>query len=207
MAVITISRQFGAGGKTLAQKAAEKLGYRLAHNEIIEQLAEKANVSTKGVRAYETEVHQDLTPNSELLSPKRFLDYLIDPHKKYMEGKQYETLLNQIIPAIAEKDNVIILGRGAQFILKKHPNTHHVLLVASLGDRIRFIQNKYNLSALDAEKIVNQQSKRRMKLMKIFHHDDFDQPIHYDLVLNMSKMDVDMGMEMIYSMVRTDPIS
>ncbi len=201
MAVITISRQFGAGGKTLAQMVAEKLGYRLAHDEIIEALAQKANLSPKGIRAYETEVHQDLTPDSDLLSPKRFLDHIIDPHKKYLEGKQYETLLNQILPTIAEKNDVIILGRGAQFILKNHTNTHHVLLVASLGDRIRFIQDKYNLSAMDAEKIVNQQGKRRMKLMKVFHHDDFDQPIHYDLVLNMSKIDMNMGMEMICAMV------
>lgn len=201
MAVITISRQFGAGGKTLAQKLAKSLNYTIVHDEIIEKLAQKFKLTPDGVRAYETEVHQDLAPDSDLLSPKRFLDYIIDPHKKYMDAKEYESLLKKIIPDIAEKDKVIILGRGSQFILKDRPHTCHLLLVASLADRIRFVQEKYNLSPSDAEKIVNRQSKRRMKLMKVFHHEDFDQPLHYDLVLNMSKLDMDAAVETVCIMV------
>ena len=201
MAVITISRQFGAGGKTLAERIAQKLGYEIAHEEIIEKLAEMAQVTTEGIRTYEVEDLGDSDEGGSFLSPKRFIDHIFDPSKKYMEGDRYVALLNQILPQIAEKGNAIILGRGAQFILKDHPDTVHVLLIADIDDRIGFMQETYNLSRSEAGNSVNKQSIRRRKLMKLFHSDDYDQPVHYDMVLNMSKLDMDMAVEMISSLV------
>lgn len=201
MAVITISRQFGAGGKTLAERIAQKLGYEIAHEEIIEKLAEMAQVTTEGIRTYEVEDLGDQDEGGSFLSPKKFIDHIFDPSKKYMEGDRYVALLHQILPQIAEKGHTIILGRGAQFILKDHPDAVHVLLIADIDDRIGFMQETYNLSRSEAANSVNKQSIRRRKLMKLFHSDDYDQPVHYDMVLNMSKLDLDMAVEMISSLV------
>ena len=55
MAVITISRQFGAGGETLGKKVAERLGYTFAHRDILQRVAEEANVSEDWVEAFEKE--------------------------------------------------------------------------------------------------------------------------------------------------------
>ena len=201
MAVITISRQFGAGGKSLAERIAQKMGYEIAHEEIIEKLAEMAQVTTEGIRTYEVEDLGDSDEGGSFLSPKKFIDHIFDTSKKYMESDRYVALLNQILPQIAEKGNTIILGRGAQFILKDHRDTVHVLLIADIDDRIGFMQETYNLSRSEAANSVNKQSIRRRKLMKLFHSDDYDQPVHYDMVLNMSKLDMDLAVEMISSLV------
>jgi cytidylate kinase len=200
MAVITISRQFGAGGKTLAQKVADKLGYKIAHEEIIEQLTEKANVSEKGLHAFEAEGEGLIDKSTGMLVPKRFLDHLFEPSRKYMDGKRYAELLREIVPKIADKDNIVFLGRGTQFVLKDRKNTHHVLLVADKNRRISFMQENYGLSLSETESVLERQTKRRIKLLKLFHPDNFDQPYHYNLVLNMSKIDMDQAVHLVCKM-------
>ena len=201
MAIITISRQFGAGGKTLTREVAARLNYAAAHEEIIEQLTDLANLSNEGVRSFEAE-HPDSTPPSVgSMSPRRFIDRIFDSKRKEIVDQQYADLLHKIIPQIADKGNVIILGRGAQFILNDYQEAYHVLLVAEEKDRIKFIQDNYDLSYDQAREAVIKQEKRRLKLMKLFHHEDYDLPVHYDLVLNMSKMQMNRAVELVCALV------
>jgi cytidylate kinase len=197
MPIITISRQFGAGGTTLARLVANRLGYKLVYDEIVDTLAQKANISIEGVISFESEGIDVFDPEAGFFSPKRFIDHIFDSKRKYMDGQTYVQLLKEIIPGIVSKGDMIVLGRGAQFILKDHPGAIHVLCVADLPDRIGFMQQRYNLSAADAEAAVLRQSKRRAKLMKLFHHEDYDQPFNYDMVLNMSKIDMDTAVALV----------
>jgi cytidylate kinase len=197
MAVITISRQFGAGGKTLALKVAENLRYAVAHEQIIEKMAEMAELTLEGVRIFEAEFDYGSSEDVARLAPKTFVSRIFDPQRKYMDAQQYARLLNDIVPQIAEKGNMVILGRGAQFILQDRKDTCHVLLVADETDRIRFMRDTYQLSHEQARQAVVKQGKRRMKLMKLFHSEGYDLPEHYDLVLNMSKIDMDHAVELI----------
>ena len=200
MPVITVSRQFGSGGHTLAQIVAEKLGYRFVYEEIIDSLATKAKISPEAVKAFESEGINRLKSEG-LLSPKRFIDRIFDSERKYMDGPTYVRLLGEIITQLAEKNDILVLGRGAQFILKDRPDTFHILCVAEKEDRIRFMQKRYNLSQADAESAVNRQSKRRMKLLKFFHHEDYDQPYYYDLVLNLSKLSMEQAVNLVMKLV------
>ncbi|KPJ77704.1 MAG: hypothetical protein AMJ54_06895 [Deltaproteobacteria bacterium SG8_13] len=201
MAVITISRQFGAGGKTLALKVAEKLHYTVAHEQIIEKMAEMAELTPQGIRIFEAESDYGSVDDVAKLAPKSFISRIFDPQRKYMDAQQYAGLLNKIVPQIVEKGNIVVLGRGAQFILKDRKNTYHVLLVADETDRIRFMQETYQLSYEQARQAVAKQGKRRMKLMKLFHSEGYDLPEHYDLVLNMSKIDMGHAVELICALI------
>jgi cytidylate kinase len=201
MAVITISRQFGAGGKTMAKQVAEQLNYTIVHEEIIEKLAEMAETTPNGIRAFEAEETWLLRKGSDISSSKRFVDRIFDSKRNYIDGQLYKDLLTQIIPQVVEEGNVVILGRGAQFILRSRPDTYHILLVAQESDRILFMEKVYGLNREDARTAVAKQGKRRMKLMKLFHSEDYDQPLHYDLVLNMSKMSLDQAVEMVCELV------
>jgi cytidylate kinase len=201
MAVLTVSRQFGAGGKTLADRVAARLGYTLATEAIIEHLAESAKVSPEGLSHFEAEHSGPVKPGTGLLAPGRFIDHILDPHRNFMEGKLYVQLLEEIIPKLAEEGNTVILGRGAQFILKGTADTHHILLVAQQEDRVRFMVDHYNLTLPEANRIVTRQEKRRIGLMRLFHHEDYDQPWHYDLVLNMSKLSMDLAVDMVCDLV------
>lgn len=201
MSVITISRQFGAGGKTLALKLAESLNYEFAHEQIIEQLAQKAKLSENGVRAFEVE-EEVVSYNGKVVSGGRFLNRIFDTGRKYMDGQTYLNLLREIMPKVAEQDKIIILGRGSQFILKDRPDTFHVLLVAEYEDRVKFMQKQYEISEEEARQAVSKQSKRRLKLMKLFTSEDYDQPVHYNLVINMSKVTMDQALELTKELIQ-----
>lgn len=201
MSVITISRQFGAGGKTLAQKVADKLNYKIAHEEIIEKLAEDAKVSSDVVSAFENEGRGLLKRASNFLTRQRFIDHVMDENRNYMDGEIYIDLLNKIVPEMADEGNIIILGRGAQFILKGREDAYHVLLVAERDDRVRFMQEQYGLSQEKAREAVDRQGERREALMRLFKRGDYDDATHYNMVINQSKMDLDMAAELVCEMV------
>ncbi len=201
MAVITVSRQFGAGGKTLALKVAEKLGYQVAHEQIIEKMAELAELTPEGIRSFEAEFDYGSAADVARLAPKSFIGRIFDQQRKYMDAQQYIELLNNIIPQIVEKGDTVVLGRGSQFILKDYKDTYHVLMVADETDRIGFMEANYQLSRDQARQAVAKQGKRRLKLMKLFHSEGYDLPEHYDLVINMSKIDMDHAVELVCALV------
>jgi cytidylate kinase len=188
MAVITISRQFGAGGMTLAGKLAEVLGYEVANEEVIEMLTEMASVSEESIRTFEGEEAFLTNLTNEPTPAKNVFERIFNTNRKYMDGQQYVNLLNRIVPQIAEKGNTIIVGRGAQFILTEHKYALHILLVADEDHRVKFLRDKYQLTTVEAEQAMARQHKRRKKLMRLFHNEDFDQPQHYDLVINMTRV-------------------
>jgi cytidylate kinase len=125
----------------------------------------------------------------------------MDEDRNYMDGEIYIDLLNKIVPEVADEGNIIILGRGSQFILKGREDTYHVLLVAERDDRVRFMQEQYGLSQEKAREAVDRQGKRREALMRLFKRGDYDDATHYNMVINQSKMDLDMAAELVCEMV------
>jgi cytidylate kinase len=201
MAVLTVSRQFGAGGKTLADRVAQRLGYTVASEAIIEQLAESARISPEGITDLDAEQGWSSPPASGILAAGRFVERLLHPQRQFMDGQVYVQLLQEIVPKIAEKGDTVIVGRGAQFILHDFPDTYHLLLVAGEPDRIRFMIDHYNLLLPKSRRIVRRQARRRQRLMQLFDQDAFDRPGNYDLVLNMSKLTLECAVDMVCSLV------
>jgi cytidylate kinase len=193
MAVITISRQFGAGGITLGQRLAKKLGYDFIYEEIIEKVAEKAAVSKDWVNALLRDGGGSLSNFMAGFVPSKLMDHIFNTQRQYMDEKAYIKPLYQIVPQIAQRDNLVIVGRGGQFILKDYPDTHHVLLIADLAYRVDFMKHRYQLSEEAARKAVTKEDLRRRKLLRLFNAVDYNRPEHYDLVLNMGKIDLDLA--------------
>ena len=201
MAVITISRQFGAGGITLGEMVATKLGYTFFDNEIIQKVAQKAKVSTHWVESMEKEAGGKIQRFISGLVPKRFVDRILDQQYGYIDEEIYVDLLHDIICKIAAEDNAIILGRGGQYILKDHPNAYHVLLIADKDYRVQFIENKYQLTPKEALQTVNNEDRRRINLYRKFGKEDYDAPIHYHLMLNTSLLSLEKAVELMCQLI------
>lgn len=191
MSVITISRQFGAGGLTLGKKLAENLAYALVDEEIIKLISKKAKVSQDWVHAIEKEAGGKLHQFINRLFPKGLVDRILDDQRGYIDEEIYIHLLDQIIRQIADKDNCIIIGRGGQYILKDRPDTVHILLIADKEDRIGFMETHYDLKPSQAMQVVNAEDKRRINLYHKFDKSDYDRPAHYHFTLNMSRLSLD----------------
>ncbi|MGD9366716.1 MAG: cytidylate kinase-like family protein [Desulfobacteraceae bacterium] len=191
MSVITISRQFGAGGLTLGKKLAENLAYTLIDEDIIQLISKKAKVSQDWVHAIEKEAGGKLHQFINRLIPKGVVDRILDDQRGYIDEEIYIHLLDQIIRQIADKDNCIIIGRGGQYILKDRPDTVHILLIADKADRISFMETHYGLELPQATQVVNAEDKRRTNLYRKFDKSDYDRPAHYHFTLNTSRISLD----------------
>ena len=180
MAIITISRQFGAGGRTLGNRVAERLGYAFVDEEIIQMVAKRAKVSPNWVESIEKEAGGRLLKYITKMIPKSFIDLILDDQRGYIDEEIYVDLLHQIINRLADEGNTVIIGRGSQYILRDRENVSPILLVAQKEDRIKFMEDNYDLSPKEAALVVSRQDKRRTNLYRKFGKEDYETELfHY----------------------------
>jgi cytidylate kinase len=203
MAVITISRQFGAGGITLGKMIAEKFGYTFADTEIIKMVAEMANVSTHFVETVEREAGGKFAKFISKTVSKPLVERILKDERGYIDEEIYLDYLVLIIAQMADDGDVVILGRGSQYILNDHPDAYHILLIDTVANRVRFMQKNYDLSQGRATQAVKNEDKRRLNLYKKLGKTDYDNPSLYHLVLNMSKVDREKAFELACSLMGT----
>ncbi len=197
MAVITISRQFGAGGRTLGTMVADKLNYRFLDELIIQELSEKANVSKDWIKSMERSAGGKLSQFISGMLSRDYMERLIGEDKGYIDEVIYVELLKDVLTGFARQDNVVLMGRGGQYILSDFKKAFHILLVADIEDRIKFMQRFYDMSSSKAQQTVTRGQKMRANLYRKFSRDDYNQPNPYHLVLNMSRLSLEKAQEQI----------
>jgi cytidylate kinase len=204
MAVITISRQFGAEGKKIGRRIADTLGYYYADEDIIERAVVEIYVSPDGRKIFEAEPGDKLKRFISMLNPfgTSLMELPLSDKERYIDGYKYVELLNLIIPKIAKEGNAVIIGRGGQYILHDFEDTYHILLMAKEEDRIKFIQDDYRVSRARTLQILKRMTKRRANLYSYFGKKNYDDPNLYDLVLNMSLVSIDKAEELICRLIK-----
>jgi cytidylate kinase len=203
MSVITISRQFGAGGKTLGKRVAERLGFYYADEDIIERAAVEVNVSPDWKNIIEVEPGGKLQRYISKLNPfgQSLMERPLRDKQREIDGFKYVQLLHTIITQIAEEGNAVIVGRGGQFILRDFDDAFHIFLIADYEYREKFIADKYPFSHKKAAQVVERMEQRRTNLYSYFGREDYDDLTIYDLTLNISMLSLDKAEELICKLV------
>jgi len=201
MAVITISRQYGAGGKTLGKMIADDLDYEFADSAIVTRVAEMANVSTHWVETVENEAGGKLSRFITRMVSKPLVDRILKDERGYIDEEIYLDYLVLIIAQIADEGNAVILGRGSQYILNDHPDAFHILMIDEFENRVRFMKEHYALSDNRATRVVKAEDKRRKALFQKLGKSDYDDPFLYHLVLNMSRISLEEARKIVRKLV------
>jgi cytidylate kinase len=202
MAVITISRQFGAGGRTLGERLAKRLGYQYINEDMIREVAKKVGVSSKQVRAFEKDGGSRLMKFLDTIVSRAFIDRLVSDKHGFIDEKSYVPVVKALIQEIYEQGNAVIIGRGSQYILKGHDNTLHVLLVGDLEHRIRFMIDKYKLTETNAKRVIKRADQIRFCFLSLFSDESsHDDPLSYDLVVNMNRISMEQAEESVVSLI------
>lgn len=204
MSVVTISREFGAGGKTVGRMIANKLGYHFVDEEIIERVADLAHVSPDWVKAVENEAGGKLLKFITGLGPfrKSFVERALEGKKGYIDEIIYVELLEKIINQFADEGNVVIIGRGGQYFLADRKDTYHFFMVAEFEDRVRFMEEHYHLSHNQAVQVVTRQGKRREALYQKLGKRDFEEPKLYHMVFNISRVKLETVADIACALVQ-----
>lgn len=202
MSVITISRETGSEGTEIALEVAKKLDLECVDKQLIVKVARKAKVSKEKVEKFDQEEYSPasqflsrfLLSQPSLYSSSSFPEIaplgVVDVYTGYefFDTERYLELTQAVIRKLAEKGNVVILGRGSQVILKDHPDTLHVRITAPLELRIARVMGKQKLSEREAKELILKRDRAAARYLKDFYRVDWQDPLLYHLVINTGLM-------------------
>ncbi|MCA1904970.1 MAG: cytidylate kinase-like family protein [Desulfarculus sp.] len=202
MAVVSISRQYGAGGQVIGEMVAQRLGYRLVNRTILTEVAKKAGVSVYSVEDAEKEAGDLLSRLvAEVIKASPYVRNLPD-YSATFDEEDYRSFLRRVISEMAAQGSLVIIGRGSQFVLQNHPTTVRVMLVAREEDRIKRLMSHYKLDRDRAEQVARREEKKRIAFLKAFDSHDPDDPALYHLVLNTSLVSLELAADLIAQLAR-----
>jgi cytidylate kinase len=197
MAVVTISRQFGAGGQTLGERLCERFKFHLVDASVINQLARKAKISPDWLNAMEKEAASTLLRIiSSIVSKGTFYRTPAAPGDE-VEQKKYIAFLSRVMTSMADEGGYVLVGRGSQLVLRNHPKALHVMLVGNYEERIKFLTRRYNLSRTEAEAKISEKERERASVAANIFGANIDDPRLYHMVLNTSRMPFDWALELV----------
>ena len=180
--IITISREFGSGGRFIGEETAKKLGIAYYDKNIIGQIAEKAGLSP------------DYIEESAELSPKKGLfAYAFagrDITGKSIEDMVYEAQ-RKVILELAEKEPCVIIGRNADYILKDRDDVLNVFIHGDMPEKMQRICQLYHVSEQEAVKMIADTDKRRMTNYNFYTEQKWGKASNYTLCLNSSQLGYD----------------
>ena len=180
--IITISREFGSGGRFIGEEVAKKLGIAYYDKNIINQIAEESGLSP------------DYIQESAELSPKKGLfAYAFagrDITGKSLEDMVYEAQ-RKVILELADKESCVIIGRNADFILKDRDDVLNVFIHGDMPVKIQRISQIYHVSEKVAAKMIEDTDKRRMTNYNFYTEQKWGKASNYTLCLNTSQLGYD----------------
>jgi Cytidylate kinase-like family len=181
--VVTISRQKGSLGLLIAEKLAKQLDYRILRREIVDEICKSAGYQKKIVQALDGKV-----PN-----PVEFwLEGLLKG--QYVTQPDYTKSLVKVIFSMSELGGVIVIGRGAGFILPPE-RRFSLRTVAALSRRIENLQRYQKLSPDDARDEIARNDRAQTEFIKTTFRRDINDSNAYDLVINTTNIDVDSAVK------------
>ena len=180
--IITISREFGSGGRFIGEEVAKKLGVAYYDKNIIDEIAEQSGLSP------------DYIQESAELSPKKglFAYALVgrDITGKSVEDMVYEAQ-RKVILELAEKEPCVIIGRNADYILRDRDDVLNVFIHGNMPEKIQRIIGLYNVEEEEAVKMMADTDKRRMTNYNFYTDQKWGRASNYTLCLNSSQLGYD----------------
>ena len=187
--VITISRQYGSGGRYIGRLIADKLGIKFYDKEFITKVAQETGFS------------EEYIENTE---QKR--DILSSLNNGYYFGLNNADELfikeTELIKRLASEEPCVIIGRCADFILKDNINVVNVFVYSNMENKIKRATEIYGLDKLQAEKQIKQIDKLRSNHYKHYTGRDWNNSSNYDICINSDSLGVEKSAELICNVVK-----
>jgi cytidylate kinase len=190
--VITISREFGSGGRTIAKMVSDRLGYAFYDDALIKRVAEQSGFSEDFVREH----------GEDASSTSSFLFNLARSGSGAYDGmpgvsdKLY-VVQHNIIKAIAQEDCCVIVGHCADYILKDCDKALHVFIHAGKDFKADRIVSLYGETGVSPYKRLEEKDKKRKVYYKNYTGRVWGSADNFDVTLNSGKLGVDACVDII----------
>jgi len=228
MPVIALGGLTAGGGRIIGPKIAKKLKIDYVDKDILKQAALQSGIDielfTKKEESPTTFGQTFVEKISNILEKSAFSGAVGDPHfgpgaaaflthefedltsqenteKYHLNDQDYSKGINETVLQLAELGSIVIVGRGANIILKDDPRVLRVGLIANEVDRVNRIANHENVSYEEAEQLMNNRDAARIQFFqKFFNIEDPDNRFNYHAILNTSEMNFDLATDIIIDM-------
>ena len=179
MGIITISREFGSGGETIARMVAEKTRFLLVNKDTIVQ----------GLAEYGIE------------KPTQRLEDLVSGEED-QEGRKYIEAMHDYIYDLAIRNDLVILGRGGSILFSDYPPALHVKLIAQFTHRVQRVMKIYDLKSETAVRLIKEQDRSTSQYYRQLFNINWTNLRSYDLVLNTEKLNLEDVADIIITAYR-----
>ena len=196
--IISVGRQLGSGGRTIAKMLAEEFGCTFYDREVLELAAKESGFSP-----------EFFEKNDER---KGFLDQIFHMHVPFISDSSfYDNGLSQeslfriqsdAIRKAAEEGPCVFVGRCAEYVLREHKNLVSIFITADIDERIAQIRQRHDCTEEEARKIIENQEKGRSSYYNYYTGKTWGKSESYDLCINSSRLGMDGTTELAVSFIR-----
>ena len=187
--IITVSREYGSGGRYVGRLIADKLGIKFYDKDLIIRLAEETGLTEEYIEK-----------NEEKRDPLSILN------NGFYEGLTNSDHLflkeSELIRKLASEDSCVIIGRCADFILKDKKNVLKVFISGSMNDKIKRVTKFYGIDKKDAQKEINRINKLRANHYKHYTGNEWLEASNYDICINSDLYGVEKTADIICELVK-----
>ncbi len=182
--IITISREYGSGGRYIGKMIAQKLGIKLYDKEFVLKLADSTGLSTEYIE------------NNE--QRRKVLESL---NNGYYSGLTNADELfireSELIKEVSQKESCVIVGRCADFILKDNKNVIKIFVDSSMENKVKRATTYYHLNNENAKKEISRINKLRANHYKYYTEKDWNDPSNYDICINSDSLGIENCVDLI----------
>lgn len=193
--VITISRQYGSGGREIGKKLADQLGIPFYDNELIERAAKESGFSTAAFENAENKATNSLL-YSIAMGMNAYGNQELGFAHLSLDDRIY-LAQSEVIRSIADEGPCVIVGRCADYVLKERPDVISIFIWAGMESRIKRAIELYNLSPVKAEENILKIDKRRANYYNYHANDKWGKAENYHLALRSDSLSLDKCVECI----------
>jgi cytidylate kinase len=199
--LITISREYGAGGSDVARALGQRLGWRVLDRDLVNLVAERLRCDAPTVEEMDEHpptLSARFISTALLIRPPELL-YPIDT-AEFLDSDSIAQAARAIIEKAAESPPLIVVGHGAQCLFRNRPGALHVRLVAPIEDRVsRLVPHRADPATV-ATQARHMDEQRAAYVRRLFHTDVRD-PLLYDLLINTRRVALDTVVDLIMAAI------
>ncbi len=201
MKIITVEREYGSGGSFIAEKLAQRLGWKLWDRSLTEEIAKLAKVETSEVERCDEHVDPLLHRLAKVFARGSYERILPLEASEGFDTDRMVALVHRVIENAAATGNCVIVGRGAPWILRHNPDAFHVFIFGSREEKLRRIQ-QIGKSLREATELVDTIDQERAAFVKRYFGKTWPTRQLYHMMIN-STIGEDLAVETIINTMQS----
>lgn len=201
MQIITVGRQFGSGGRTIAKKLAERLGIEYYDKEIITIAARESGISPDIFEKVDEAAANSLL-YSMVIGMYATTSHVTNFGEISINDKIFR-IQTEIIEDIASKGPCVIVGRCADYILRENPDLLNTFIYSDIEDRIRRATEDYNIQSKNMKEYILKSDKKRANYYNFYTGKKWGAISNYDICLSSSTIGIDGCVDVLEKVAKT----